>query len=118
MLIKQLSILDQIAEGERLRDAGIKTALDHANAVSPDWSERALNLVRDFLKYHRGEFMVEDLRSYAAMQDNFPLPTNARSWGGIIKKAEKEGLVRRLDFSATKNPKAHRTPASVWIKNN
>lgn len=105
----QLSLEDAIRE----RDAGIQQAIDHANAVVDNWSEKAYHLLIDFIEEVPGEFMVEDLRAYAAMKD-FPLPPSARAWGAVILRAAKSGLVENAGYGKTKNKKAHRTPASLW----
>lgn len=107
----QLDIISAI----EARDAGIAQAIDHANDVSNDWSERAYMVLQDFLNIHVGDFMVEELRSYAALID-FEIPPSSRAWGGIIRKAAFAGLVEKVGVQNTTNVKSHCTPASVWRK--
>lgn len=109
--VVQLDILSSIAE----RDAGIQTAITHADAVTPDWSSMAYEELKRFLKITPGEFMGENFRSHCAQID-FPLPPHARAFGGIIVKAYKSGLIRRVRFDQVSNKKAHACFASVWIK--
>lgn len=110
----QLSILDAI-EASQLRDEGIQKAIDHANDVTPDWSKRAYLFLLSFLGTHPGPFMMEEVRSHAALMD-FPLPPHARAWGGIIARAAKAGIVERVGIQKVKNIKAHCANAAVWIK--
>ena len=59
--------------GEQLKRAGMDLAQEHADAVTPGWSELAYQfLVNQFLPLHK-RFMAEDVRSYAAQVD-FTLP--------------------------------------------
>lgn len=96
---------------ENLRDAGIKLAIDHADEVSEKWSEVAYQFLLKFIKSNK-EFMTEQIRS--ASTGIVPEPPTTRAWGGIIVRAKKSGLIKRIDFQNVKNPKAHCTPASVW----
>lgn len=105
----QLNILEAIQEA----DKGIERAISKADKDDPGWSRRALDLLKEFLRQHVGPFMVEELRSYAAVVD-FPLPKNARAWGGVIRSAAFRGIVENCGMEKTSNVKAHRTPANVW----
>lgn len=105
-MVVQLDILTAIEE----RNKGIQTAVDHAGPV---WSEKAYGVLQNFLISQHGEFMAEDVRSYAAVID-FELPPHARAWGGVIMRANKEGIIKQVGFGKTKNVKAHRTPAAIW----
>jgi hypothetical protein len=102
-------------EARELRDKGIEKAMSHANEVIPDWSEKAYQLLLEFLSRHSGPFMTEEVRSYAALVD-FPLPPHARAFGGIMKRAATEGIIEPRGYAPVKNVKAHRTPARVWIQ--
>lgn len=110
----QLNIFQSSAN----RDEGIALAIDHADSNPVKWSDSAYEFLKKFLSNHNGPFMVEEIRSYAALMD-FPLPPNARAWGGIIVRAAGDGIVERCGYQQTRNVKAHRTPAALWrqIKN-
>lgn len=112
MTYVQLNIEDAM----KARDAGIEKAVTHANQVTPDWSERAFELLKHFLQNHCGQFQCEEIRAFAAMVD-FPLPPSARSWGHIMVRAMKEGLIRMIDNGPTRNKKAHRARAGIYISN-
>lgn len=102
-----------IFAAEQARDKGIETALSNADWKEKDWPKKAFEFLKKFLQNHNGPFMVEEVRSYAALLD-FPLPPSARAWGGIITKAAKSGIVERCGYQPTKNVKAHSTPAALW----
>lgn len=104
-----------IFESRLRRDEGIARAVDHANRVDPDWSEKAYKFLLQFIENHNGAFMAEDVRSHAALMD-FPLPPNNRAWGGIIVRAKVAGLIASAGTRKVKNKKAHCANAAVWIK--
>jgi|SRR5688572_2022080 len=108
----QLNIIDAIEE----RDKGIKQATDHANAVNKDWSEKALAKLKEFISFHTEPFQAEEVRSFAAMDDEFPLPPHERAWGGVIKSAAFQRLIRKIGLAPTKNVKSHCANAALWQK--
>ena len=63
----------------------------------------------------RNTFMGENIRTYA---ENLQIPTPAdkRAWGKIMRRAAKNGLIIKAGYSATSNPLAHGTPATLWRK--
>lgn len=111
----QLSILDAI-ESQRLADIGMELAIEHADLRVPQWREKAYELAVEFINTIPGEFMTEELRAYAAMQDDFELPPHPRAWGGIIARLKNESLIEFVRNDKVKNVKAHRCFASVWRK--
>lgn len=108
---KQLDIF----EGMLLRDEGIQQAIDHADQVDEKWSETAYRFLLSFISTTTTEFMVEDIR-IAAEKSGVPIPPSDRAWGGIIVRAAKAGLIRRVGYRAVANPKAHCTPATLWTR--
>lgn len=111
---KEAVVLD-INQARANRDAGIKKAVNHANKIRPGWGEDAYKFLKKFLAGHNGPFMAEDVRSYAALLD-FELPPNDRSWGAIIVRAKKEGLIEQRGTRKVKNKKANCANAAVWIQ--
>jgi hypothetical protein len=105
-----------IPEARAARDAGIMQAKDHADQVNHGWSDKAYEKLKEFLLVTFEPFQAEDVRSYAAIDDDFPLPPSERSWGSVILKAVKAGLIVREGYQNTKSVKSHRTPATLWRK--
>lgn len=98
--------------GEQLKLEGMLQASQHAEEVSTNWNDKALSLLKQFSKH---EFMAEELREWAH-KTGLPMPPSARAWGAVIVTARKQGLIKHAGYRNVENPKAHRTPASVWIK--
>lgn len=105
-----LSLALDRAASEKNRDQGIDRALENAELHHPAWSDLAL----DYLKRYPGkQFMAEEVRVWAH-KNGLAEPPHARAWGGVIVKAKKLGLIEHCGYGNVSNPKAHRTPASVW----
>lgn len=100
----------KIKEGQELRDLGIKKALDNANKVF-DWAELAYKFLLIYTKSNK-EFMAEEVR--AASIGIVPEPPSNRAWGGVFVHASKSKLIKRIGYKQVTNPKAHRTPATLW----
>src|SRR6185369_14696511 len=98
--------------GERLRDAGIQIAKDHADAKNESWSETVYKMFLIFIQ--RSEpFMAEDFRAFCD-EHKMPPPPSLRAYGHIIVRAAKEKLIVQVGYGKTSNPKAHKTPANIW----
>jgi hypothetical protein len=100
-------------DGERLKQEGINAAINHADFKIDGWQEKAWELFLRFPIYQK--FMVEDLRSFSYKR-GLPNPPSERAWGAIIIRAKKDRIVKHCGYASVKNPSAHRTPASVWMK--
>jgi hypothetical protein len=108
----QLNILEAI----QAKEAGMLQALTSAENNCPGWSDTAYSKLKEFLNTVTGPFQTEEIRSYAAIDDNFPLPPHERAWGGVIRRAAFEGLITKVGIKSTRNPKAHCANSTVWIK--
>lgn len=103
--------------GRRNRDRGIKKAVDHANTVHHEWSEKAYAYLVEFVRSRKpGEkFMTEDIRNDAGTL--VPEPPSLRSWGAVTVKALKKGLIKHTgEFRKVKNKNANCANAAVWMK--
>lgn len=105
--MRQLSLF----KSEVLRDAGILTAITSANTATPGWADKAYQFLLKYIVNNK-EFMTEEMR--VASEGIVPFPPSARAWGAVIIKAKRNKLIQSAGFRAVRNPKAHRTPATVW----
>jgi len=96
--------------GEDLKKIGIERAIAHAERVENGWKDAALMFI---MMYPGNTFMVEEVRRYA-YNNGLPKPPHERAWGKVINEAKKKRFVKHLRYAAVSNPKAHKTPASVW----
>jgi hypothetical protein len=101
--------------GIELRNEGMQLSLFNADDKVFEWSVQARFHLERFLRlYPEKEFQAEDLRRWA-YQRGLKEPPSHRAWGAIISRAKKEGLIRFVGYENVTNPRAHATPAAVWI---
>lgn len=105
--MKQLNLFS----GAELRDNGITAALENADRQICNWSYHAYQFLLEYTKANK-QFMAEDVRN--ASIGIIETPPSSRAWGGILVKAAKSGLIKRIGFKNVKNAKAHCTPATLW----
>lgn len=104
-------------ESSRARDEGIERAKDHADEVSKDWSERAYQMLIDWLKgWPAGfRFQIEGFRKVAQIR-GLPDPPTARAFGSLAVRARKEGLIISNGPKPTTGKTAHRCYSNEWQK--
>lgn len=107
--MKQPIQLD-IEEAIRLRDEGIKTAIDHAEAVEPRWGDIALDFLRT--RPVKGVFQVEQIRK--AAEGIIPNAPDARAWGAVVRRAASMELVEKVGIQSKASTICHRGFASLW----
>lgn len=109
-------LFNQPDYGIRLKDAGIRLASESAEMKSPGWNEMAYELLKDFITGRTEDFLCEDFREHCERM-NLTAPPSLRAYGGIIRRAAFQGLIRRIGYDHVSNPKAHGANAARWIKN-
>ena len=97
--------------GNDLRDKGINQAVEHADRVSLNWSERAYRLTEDYAKRH---FLFSGEQVRLASKGMIDEPPHLRAWGAIMLKAAKNGLIKRVGYIQVENIAAHRATATLW----
>lgn len=106
---RQMSL--DLYKGRELRDNGIDVALSNAERKNENWGVIAYNFLLEYIKSNK-QFLAEDVR--IASNEVVPEPPSNRAWGAIFVQAKKNRLIKKLGYSEVKNPKAHRTPATLW----
>lgn len=99
-----------------LRDDGITRAVDHADAVNMDWSERAEQIAREYIDLIGGaghQFTSEMIRFYATEQ-SFPKPPDGRAWGAVMMKLARSGRCKKVGWATASDPKVHCNPITLW----
>ena len=97
--------------GRELRDEGIRTSVEHAEDTIDDWKATAYAFLVSYCR-DNDEFLAEDVRTASLGLVEEP-PSN-RAWGAIFVKARKNNLITKIGYKEVSNPKAHRTPATLW----
>lgn len=97
---------------EQLRDAGIASAIQHADAESPTWSERAFRFVRAFATMNNN-LTSEGVRQYAE-RCGLPKPPDGRAWGAVMIRAVRAGIIAKIGYTTALDPKVHCNPVTLW----
>jgi len=113
--LNQLAIDFDAPLGRKLRDRGMARSTGNADDRYPGWAERAHGYLLEFLAWHDGNFMAEELRQFA-YEKGFERPPSERAWGSVLHKAAKQNLIRMVGYAKVSNPNAHNTPAAVWTR--
>jgi hypothetical protein len=101
--------------GTALKDAGMSAAMANANEAYPNWGTEALNALKVFLLWNNSAFMCEMFRVFAEQDCMLPTPPNTRAYGSLMVKAQRLGMIKHAGYRSVSNPRAHRTPASLWV---
>lgn len=111
-------IQQEITFGGQLRDAGMQTAIDHANAVIDNWQDKACKAAEMFLsdKPSGFTFMCEDIRFWAEEKGLIEAPPSNRAYTAVSSYIKKKGLAKVYGIGKVKNPLAHAAMASIYIK--
>lgn len=100
--------------GERLKEIGMQMAVDNADSKVESWSQHCYDLLKQYLKINRGEFFAEFFRQWT--EDKLPLGegVSKRAFGGVMSRAAKDGLIKKVGTGKVTNYKAHACYATIW----
>jgi hypothetical protein len=99
-----------------MKNAGIQKALDSAKQIDANWEEKAFNYLLAFVNSRKPNetFKCEDVRANA--ETMVPEPYSKRAWGGIMKRAIAQGIIKKVGIVSVGNPKAHGANANLYIR--
>lgn len=80
------------------RDAGMASALDHAEDESPGWADRAFDLLVQYATEQAHPFTIEAFRWWAEA-GGFEHPPESRAYGPITQKAIRRGVIARIGYA-------------------
>lgn len=95
------------------RDEGIARAAQHADDVTPKWSDRAFGMLSDYVKASDEAFTSEDVRVYAAGRE-LPEPPHLRAWGGVFQRAARQGLIVKDGHTTARAVHVHCSIVALW----
>ena len=99
--------------GRELRDEGMARAVEHADAIYPEWSDVALSLLRTWCASRIGQqFLAETPRG--ALEKMLPVPPDKRAWGAVMLRAAKAGYIEKVGYGACQAPNVHRSICTMW----
>lgn len=113
---EQTELFEDVAAGRRLATEGAARAAAHADAVEPNWTQRAYEALWGFLNtdYANGSFSSYQVRWWAHEHGGLPLAPDDRAWGNVFSRARRAGRIDRAGYGASPDPIAHARPVSLW----
>ncbi len=103
---------------ERLKQEGMKAALDHAEREEPGWTAKCFEM---FVKWlapfpvgHR--FLMEEFNNWA-LDNGLEYPPSCNSFGHLPQKAARRKMIHSVDLTKGKIGRSHAGWIHVWEKN-
>ena len=95
-------------QGERLKEQGMRAALNGAShGVDVEWTRRAL-AVADRLIIQRREFTSEDITNEAG------LPSHRNATGALVNGLARKGRITRIGYRKGTRASQHSRAIAVW----
>lgn len=92
---------------------GAERAARHANAVTPKWTETAMEFLKLFGKSAGGRtFLAEEVRVMADRGAHVPPPPDGRAWGAVFQRAKREGILLNAGYSPANS--SNGSPKCLW----
>ena len=106
--MQQMTLDDALAAA----NTGMARALDRAERDTPDWADTAYKFLEQYAARNR-EFPGFFVTAASELDKSFPVPSNERAWGGIYRRAQKDGIIIKI-AQRMKHPKRHGSEAIVY----
>lgn len=100
------------AEAAKRRDDAMQRAADHADGVSPRWTDVGFEHLRLFAMQHY-TLTCEQVRKHAEAK-GFPKPPTRRAWGAIVSRAVRAGVITQGVYEKATDPLVHCRPIMRW----
>jgi len=111
-MIEDLFSPENMERARQQRDEGIARALNGAERRAPGWADSAVEYVRAVAESN-ATFTSEQVRAVAE-RDGFETPKDKRAWGGVIRRAQGEGIMVGAGWTIASDPKVHCSPVTLW----
>lgn len=103
--------------GRELAEAGLNLAIENAESKIPDWKETTWRLFKEFLNRRSEPFLIEDFRSWVAVNHpDYNWPPTSKAFGFIPLKAARENLIIKVGYGVASNAISHCRPSTMWKK--
>lgn len=98
------------------RDAGIGRAVDHAERVTPAWSEIAFcALVAFIARWQVGARFTSETVRDSVEGRAVPVPPHLRAWGGVFLRAANASLIAKAGYVEATAPNCHCGTLTAWV---
>lgn len=110
--IRQESNWDRNA-GKSGRDTGMARVTASADDAHANWSATAYLTLRAFVRRREHAFTAENVRAFAT-EKGLPDCHDDRAWGPVLRRAAKEGLIRKTGYRQAEGRACHMHPVTLW----
>lgn len=99
-----------------LRDEGIRRAVDKADKVHEQWSDKAYYLLGEYIDLigGAGACLTAEMVRFYSEEQGLPKPPDGRAWGAVMLKAARSGRIFRNGWVTASDPKSHGNPTTLW----
>jgi hypothetical protein len=102
---------DLLIEAQRMRDEGMRLALEHAELIEDHWGEIAYAFLVAYAQ-RTSLFISEDVSDASKADTAFPQPPTDRAWGSIYKRAIRAGII--VQAGAGRSRRRHASICPLW----
>ncbi len=100
-------------QAEARRETGMSRAVEHADEVHGDWSDMAMEMLREYADAMEDRpFMAEQVRNWARTYPGWIDPPDKRAWGAVFTRAAKAGHIVKLGYAPAKS--SNLSPKVLW----
>jgi hypothetical protein len=103
--------MNQLCDGETLKQNGMAAALQSADKTIPRWTDHALVLLNE---YARGKKQITSDGFRAECKGLLPDPPSLNSFGALFSRAAKAGIIEQVGFVKSRRPSAHSRVLGLW----
>lgn len=108
------TVRERQAAIKRAAQDGINRAVEHAEEVTPGWSDVAFQFVKLHAMRNKGARMTGYEIVQAALQYGVPKPPTDKAFGGPIQRAARSGILKKVGTVADPNPNRHGSEVALW----
>lgn len=113
-MTEQLAFLTQDGSIAReLAREGMERALDRANREHDGWGDAALAFLKRYAEQHQ-DFTAFMVTATSVLDKSFPQPPSTHAWGGIYRRAQREGVMVKKLGAKMPHPTRHGQDAQVY----
>ena len=101
---------DDLEQARREAEIGMGIAADHADDVSPGWTDDAYSFLVRFAEHHL-TFISEDVSAASKDDPLFDQPPTDRAWGSVYRRAVKNHVIEKIGTGVSR-----RRHASICLR--
>ncbi len=102
--------IHNLQQARDARDAGMSRAIQHAERIDDEWPDIAMGFLIRYARTH--DLFISEEATAEAERLGYGSPADDRAWGGVFKRAARDGIIARAGFGISK--RRHLSPTPLW----